>query len=523
MQKKFDSLFSLPENIKEKVCFDLDAIENCLKENEEYLIVNCENKTGLLKKSYMDISQSTTGLQCIGFLPSFKSDDFGSKEFLEDYNVKYPYMGGSMANEISSADMVIAFAKAGYLCSLGTGGLPIDRIESQILKIKEAIPSLPFCCNILNAPQEPAKEQILIDMYMKYGINVIEASAFMNLSNPLVYYRLKGLSKNADGTININNKIIAKISRDKIAKRFMEPAPQKIVKKLLEQNLITEEQAEISKFVPMADDITAESDSGGHTDNRQFTSLYTVIKNLRDEIQKTYNYAKKIRVGIGGGIGTPESMLAAFEMGADYVVTGSINQSCQEAGTSDWVKQVLAEAEYTDVDMAPAADMFELGAKVQVLKKGTMYSMRAKNLFDIYKTYNSIEDIPQDEREKLEVQYFQKPLNQVWAETKEFFQKINNTDYIEKAEQDPKKKMALIFRWYLGQSPNWGRRAVMERKLDFQIWCGPSLGAFNDWVKNTEFSKPENRFVAKLADLLFKETVFLKRKNVLRDFYKIFK
>ncbi len=56
------------------------------------------------------------------------------------------------------------------------------------------------------------------------------------------------------------------------------------------------------------------------------------IITLRDEIQSKFNYAQTLRVGAGGGIGTPESALAAFNMGAAYIVLGSVNQSCIEAG-----------------------------------------------------------------------------------------------------------------------------------------------------------------------------------------------
>ena len=38
-----------------------------------------------------------------------------------------------------------------------------------------------------------------------------------------------------------------------------------------------------------------------------------------------------------------------------------------ESGLSDDGKEMLAEADIADVTMAPAADMFELGVKVQVL------------------------------------------------------------------------------------------------------------------------------------------------------------
>ena len=86
--------------------------------------------------------------------------------------------------------------------------------------------------------------------------------------------------------------------------------------------------------VPMADDITVEADSGGHTDNRPLVCLLPSMLELRDTIQEEHGYAEPLRVGAAGGIGTPAAALAAFVMGAAYVVTGSVNQACLEAGTS---------------------------------------------------------------------------------------------------------------------------------------------------------------------------------------------
>jgi PfaD family protein len=519
--KKFDNLLNLDESLTSKVIYDVDKLKICIGDVENsYLIVKSNDKIGLLKNEEIVSSAQKTNLECIGFLPNFAADHFGAEGFREDYNVKYSYMAGAMAHNISSAKMVISLGKARILGSYGSGGIPVEDIEQNIIEIKKALPNGPFCFNLLNSIQEPAKEQKIIDLFLKYDINIIEASAFMILSQSLVQYRLKGLKRNSTGNIIIKNKIIAKISRDKVARRFMEPAPIKIVQKLLEQKLITDEEAELSRFIPMADDITAEGDSGGHTDNRPIISLFTVIKNLRNEIQEKFKYQKKVRVGIGGGISTPESMIAAFEMGADYVVTGSINQACIESATSDWAKKLLSEAEYTDVATVRAADMFELGAHVQVLTKGNLYSVRVNKLTELYEKYNTIEQIPQEDKLKVE-QFFQNTLEKVWVETKNFFQKIHHEEMIKKAEQEPKKKMALIFRWYLGQSPNWARKSVMERKDDFQIWCGPAIGAFNDWVKNTDLSKPENRSVVNIADVLFKEAVILKKQNFLRDFFGI--
>ena len=55
---------------------------------------------------------------------------------------------------------------------------------------------------------------------------------------------------------------------------------------------------------------------------------------------------------------------------------------------------MLAAAEQADVAMAPAADMFEMGVKVQVLKRGTMSAMRAAKLYEIYRTCTGLDDIP---------------------------------------------------------------------------------------------------------------------------------
>ena len=39
----------------------------------------------------------------------------------------------------------------------------------------------------------------------------------------------------------------------------------------------------------------------------------------------------------------------------------------------------------------------------------------------------------------------------------------------------------------------------MPREKDFQVWSGPSMGAFNNWVRGTSLEKPENRFAVTIA------------------------
>ncbi|MCP4482864.1 MAG: PfaD family polyunsaturated fatty acid/polyketide biosynthesis protein [bacterium] len=455
----------------------------------------------------------------IGIVPTILPEDLGSTDFKQAYCLKYAYMGGSMANEISSAEMVISMGKAGILCSYGAGGVSPKIIEKAIIDIQKELPNGPYCFNLIHSPYETAAEMNAVKLYLKYNIDIIEASAYINLTPSLVYYRASGLSRDKNGNIIIKNKVIAKVSRTKIAQRFMEPPSKKFVKKLLEEGLITQEQADLVMQVPIADSITIEADSGGHTDNRPLISIYTVIKNLRDQLHEKYNLKDKIHIGVAGGISTPHSALAAFSMGADYVVTGSINQSCIEAGTSEHVKNLLQSVLVSDVAMAPAADMFEMGVRVQVLKKGSLYAVRAQKLYDLYIRYDSINDIPKNEKLKVEKQFFGKTMEAVWQETVAFF-KERDPAKLEKVGDSEKQKMALIFRWYLGLSPLWARKADKEHKSDYQIWCGPSMGAFNDWVKNTDLALAENRKVVDIAERLMVGVAVLYRENILKCFFK---
>ncbi|MGS0729228.1 eicosapentaenoate synthase subunit PfaD, partial [Shewanella sp. 0m-11] len=242
------------------------------------------------------------------------------------------------------------------------------------------------------------------ELFLKHKVRTVEASAFLGLTPQIVYYRAAGLSRDAQGKIVVANKVIAKVSRTEVAEKFMMPAPAKMLQKLVDDGSITAEQMELAQLVPMADDVTAEADSGGHTDNRPLVTLLPTILALKEEIQTKYQYDTPIRVGCGGGVGTPDAALATFNMGAAYIVTGSINQACVEAGASEHTRKLLATTEMADVTMAPAADMFEMGVKLQVVKRGTLFPMRANKLYEIYTRYDAIEAIPADEREKLEKQ-----------------------------------------------------------------------------------------------------------------------
>ncbi|MBD2411481.1 2-nitropropane dioxygenase [Nostoc calcicola FACHB-389] len=501
------------QGVLDSVSFNETGIKSkLLNLDKPCYIIRVEGKIGATNEGYLYPSnqEKTEQAEIIIAVPPISIQQLGDPNFLKLHGVKYAYATGAMAQGIASEELVIALGKERILSSFGAGGLSPARVEAAINCIQKALPQGPYAFNLLHSPSEPAIERGVVDLYLKYQVRTIEASAFLDLTDNIIYYRAAGLSLNAANQIEIKNKIIAKISRREVAIKFLQSAPTKILKQLVEQGLISELQASLAEKIPVADDITVEADSGGHTDNRPLVCLLPSILELRDEIQKKYSYEKPVRVGVAGGIATPQSALAAFMMGAAYVVTGSINQSCIEAGTSEHTKHLLAQAEMADVMMAPAADMFEMGVKLQVLKRGTLFPLRAQKLFELYKNYDSIEDIPLAERDKLEKQVLRKSLEAVWEETVNYLSQ-RNPDKLTKAVNNPKLKMALIFRWYLGLSSRWSNFGEKGREMDYQIWCGPAMGSFNDWVKGSYLSDSKNRHVVDVANHIMTGAAFLYR------------
>ena len=444
------------------------------------------------------------------------AERLGDHGFRRAYGVRLAYMAGAMANGIASEDLVIAIGRGGMLGSFGAAGLAPRRIEAAIDRLQAALPDGRFACNLIHSPAEEAIERATVELYLRRGVRTVEASAFLDLTPHVVRYRVAGLSLGPDGAIVARNRVIAKVSRREVADRFMAPAPARLLAELREQGLISELQARLAERVPLCDDLTAEADSGGHTDNRPLVCLLPALLRARDEMQERHRYLQPVRVGAAGGIGTPEAALAAFSMGAAYVVTGSVNQSCREAGASAHTKRLLSQADSADVAMAPAADMFELGVRVQVLRRGTFFPQRAQRLHELYREYDALESLPAADRERLERQWFRRSLEDVWQDACTFFA-ARDPEQLARAAENPKRKMALVFRWYLGLSSRWSNEGEQGREMDYQIWCGPAMGAFNAWVRGSYLEDPLVHGVEEVGEAIMAGAAYLARVQVLRS------
>lgn len=465
--------------------------------------------------SFGEARPSADALPVLAFAPALLPDSLGDAGFRAQHEMRYACLAGAMANGITSEAVVVAMARAGMLGVFGAAGLSPSRVEQAIDRIQAEVGPLPYAFNLIHSPSEPGLEDKIVDLYLRRGVPRVCASAFLDMTPAIVRYRFHGIHRGADGRVVTPNHVFAKISRVELARKFFAPPAVDVLRALVAAGAFTEAQAALAATLPVAQDITAEADSGGHTDNRPALALFPTIMAARDEAARKHGYDVPLRVGAAGGIGTPSAVAAAFAMGAAYIMTGSVNQACVEAGTSLAVREMLAQASQADVAMAPSADMFEMGVKVQVLKRGTMFSVRARKLYDLYRAHETLDALPAAERQALERDFFRCTLEQEWAQTKRFFEE-RDARQIERAERDPRHKMALVFRSYLGRASGWANSGEPSRRVDYQIWCGPAMGAFNEWTRGSFLDDLNARTVETVALNLMLGAAVLTRVNWLR-------
>ncbi|KCZ94293.1 PfaD family polyunsaturated fatty acid/polyketide biosynthesis protein [Hyphomonas johnsonii] len=450
-------------------------------------------------------------------LPPIYPEWLGDRLFSHTHGCRFNYVVGEMARGIATTRMVCEAVKAGCVGFYGSAGLTPQAIEAGLDEIRHHLTpqQTAWGANLIHAPQQPGYEARVVDLFLLKGVRRVSASAFMQLSPDLVRYTAVGLSRAPDGSIRRENHVFAKVSRAEVAEPFMAPAPAKILSALVASGAITPEQAELAAQVPVAAEITAESDSGGHTDNRPASVLFPSLCLARDRVAaRTGVDANAIRIGLAGGISTPQATAAAFQMGAAFVLTGSINQCAVESGLSEAGRRLLAKAGPADMTMAPAADMFEQGVEVQVLKRGTLFAMRGKRLHAMYRSGASYETLPQKDRDWLD-DVLGEPFDAAWQKTEAYIQQANPAE-AKRAAADGNKRLALVARRYLFMGAQWAREGTPGREMDYQIWCGPAMGVFNEWTRGTFLETVENRTVRQIAWNLLEGAAQITRAGQLR-------
>ena len=263
--------------------FTPDEIASATERIRETVAVVCDPVSGQLGiatgGSFATQQNDPTMTQAwpvTAILPAMYPEWLGDRSFGETHGTRFPYVAGAMANGIATTRLVIEMAKNGYLGFFGAGGLGFDRIRVAVDELISAlgVDGLPWGCNLIHSPNEPALEAAAADLYIQRGVRKVSAAAFMSLTPSIVRYAYSGIHRDADGVIQRPNMVFAKISRPEVASHFMNPAPAAMLDALVADGLLTADEAELARALPVAEDYTIESDSGGHTDNRPLAPLF---------------------------------------------------------------------------------------------------------------------------------------------------------------------------------------------------------------------------------------------------------
>lgn len=442
-----------------------------------------------------EISSPAHGTPRVVSIDTSSAAHLGDASFRQDYGTKLAYVAGAPTRGVRTAEFVIGLGKAGLVTYLDTFTAGSDTGVRDLEKVVRQLgASGPFGVSLHQDPAQNSAEggsveEQAVEAALLQGVRCAEAVGYRTITPALVRFRYKGAHRDAAGRPVVPHRLMALVNRLSLASQFLRPAPEKLVAALVGLGHLTAEEGEIARQHPLASDLAAMSGTG---EGAEMSTLLPALQRLRGQL---VGEEAQVRVGAGGAIGTPEAVACAFMLGADFVQTSAVNLCSREAGTSDAVKALLAGLEVGDTTAVPAVDGFSLGAKVQVVKKGSFFAPRAQKLYEIFRFYDSLEAIETAERKKIEEKYFKRSFDTIWEE-------LRGARPQETASADARYKMALVFSWYLEASLRWAMAGTMGEKVNFQVPCDESMAAFNLYAAGTELENGSARSAVTLGERL---------------------
>lgn len=429
--------------------------------------------------------------------------ELGAASFRARHGLRAAYAAGPLPQGVSGPALVSALARAGLLGFIGSTGLDLEAIRGAVASVAALAQGWPAGVALPQHGEERRAQEELLSLARLLDLRHVHCWATTPPTPELVRFRASGLSRGPDGSVRARHHLFVAVSNLDAAEPWLRPPSGEILDLLLARGQISEAERALAARAPVADELVAEGHAGGRTERWPLMALLPCLlrRRARAEAAEGYEEGLRTHVGAAGELGDPASLHAAFALGADFVVTGTLNATTVEAATSLRVKEMLAEAGVADCRTAPAADRFETGGRVQVLSRGTRFPQHAEHLYDVYRRYRGLDEIPEGERRLIERSVLHRPIADIWAEIEADLRERRPVE-AQLALEDPRHRMALVFRWYLDMSARWAVAGSPGRVRDYQVWCGPAVGLFNDWVKGTWLEPLAARKVVAVADAL---------------------
>ncbi len=430
--------------------------------------------------------------------PQMPESAFGSLEFMRDHGLRHPCVAGSMGRGISGVPLVTALAQAGLLGFIGSFDVPVQHVAGMIDDCKARLGGAQnFGVNVHDCAENSSKSADLLSLCSEKSVPCVELSGFDRVTSALVKHRALGLSEH-DGLISRGHKVLLKTSRAEVARQFMQAAPARLLDELLETQQITSQQHRLAQQCPVADDVCVTCDGAWVNEPASAWIKLPEFQQLRASLGLV---AQSVRLGCSGGIGTPQSMAAAFQLGADFVLTGSINQCTVEAGVHEAVKAALAQAGVEDTAFAPRADALRSDVRSRVLCGVSHFATRARHVLQLMHKGLSLQSVGEDTRAGLEQHFFGQALETVLKTACESLPDAAQ----QQVRSDGHRQWMLVLQQYLRRA----ERAVLSDQdgdlRNARIDCSAAMGAFNAWAKGTPWQDWRARQVAPMTLALLRQ------------------
>ncbi|MFI2264963.1 acyltransferase domain-containing protein [Micromonospora aurantiaca (nom. illeg.)] len=361
----------------------------------------------------------------------------GSPGLRSDYGIRYACLAGSSPFGVTSPAFLRRLSESGLLGFFGTWGLALPEIRAALAELRDVR-------RYGMAWPSGGDERALCDLYLAHGVRHVEVTGPLAVVSPqLVRFR------HGDGS----RQVLVRAPDLATAVRFLRPADPATVRALAAAGHLDGGSAGAAAREAVATDVAVERDAH---------ALVPALVALRDR------EAPGARIGVAG-VGTPAAVAAAFALGADFVVTTTVNQCTAEAATSDAAKDLLAALDVTDVREAPDPDLFELGARSPVAHRGTLFAARAEELYRMFLRYDRLADVGPRRLAELERTHFGRPLDEVRAD-------------LGVAGRDDRRVLASVCAAYCRQATAAALRGTPGQRLNYRVPASTDVGAFNRLV-----------------------------------------
>ena len=130
----------------------------------------------------------------VGYLPACRLEHLGDASFCADHGLRYPLcLGGDGQRDRLGRDRrgdgprgdARDLRRGGAAAGGGRGGDRPARADARRTRS-------PYGFNLIHSPSEPALEAAVVDLYLRRGVRLVEASAYLDLTLPVVRYRVHG-------------------------------------------------------------------------------------------------------------------------------------------------------------------------------------------------------------------------------------------------------------------------------------------------------------------------------------------